>query len=337
VRKTIGLAKYAGVVGALGVLSACGGSSVAPSSAMSGMLTTAARPNLGLLPRNLAMPATRTPISSSKYYEYIGNDYGTYVGIFDYPKSDDEIGKIAGGGGQLCTHVFYGYGTKTFWNVAGQDAITEYSVPKKPLKTLDSPYEAPSSCAMNSSGDLAVGILYGAGGGDVIIYKNASGKGKVYKTPLAREYFDGYDPKGNLFADGFGGSSTTSSSYGFELVELPAGGSKFVPVTTSNSPEFPGSVQWDGTYLVLTDQGTAEMYQYTYQYTTNGTKLTLKHTISLSGSSDCAQTWIATKVVYCADAGTDGAEVFKYPQGGSYVAALSGAFATPLGVVATQK
>jgi hypothetical protein len=144
---------------------------------------------------------------------------------------------------------------------------------------------------------------------------------------LASEYFDGYDAKGNLFADGF------NKSYRFQVVELPAGSSTFVPVTTSNSPEFPGSVQWDGTHLVVTDQDTAEMYQYTV----SGTEASLKNTISLSGSSDCAQTWIATTYVYCADAGNDNGEVFKYPQGGSIVATLTGSFIEPLGVVATKR
>ena len=98
---------------------------------------------------------------------------------------------------------------------------------------------------MDIGGDLAVGILYGSGGGDVVIFKNARGSGKIITTPLSEEYFDGYDNKGNLFADGFNNS-------GFELVELRKGGSKFKEITTSNSVEFPGSVQWDGTYRTQT-------------------------------------------------------------------------------------
>ncbi|MGB8151469.1 MAG: hypothetical protein WCE97_09795, partial [Candidatus Cybelea sp.] len=96
---------------------------------------------------------------------------------------------------------------------------------------------------------------------------------------MLAEYFDGYDNQGNLFADGFNDS-------GFELVELPKGSTKFQTITTSNTVEFPGSVQWDGTYLTVTDQETNSMYQYTV----SGTKATLKGTVSLSGSSDCAQT-----------------------------------------------
>jgi hypothetical protein len=144
---------------------------------------------------------------------------------------------------------------------------------------------------------------------------------------LSREYFDGYDPNGNLFADGLTGD------YGFELIELPKGSSKFETITTSNTVKFPGSVQWDGKYLDVTDQEAASMYQYTV----SGTKATLKGTVSLTGSSDCAQTWIATGVVYCADAGDYGAEVFKYPAGGSPIAIFSGNFDLPLGVVAAEK
>jgi len=265
--------------------------------------------------------------SSGQTFEYIINDYGTYASIFDYPKSTKEIGQIAGDGGQGCTDVLYGYGEKTFWDVGGYNLIREYRVPHRTLKTLTDSEGAPSSCAMNSRGDLAVGILYGSYGGDVIIYKNATGTPVVYGTPLVREYFDGYDNKGNLFADGF------TSAYYFALTELPKGGSKFVTIATSNTVEFPGSVQWDGTYLTVFDQIANSMYQYTVK----GTKATLKHTISFVGSSDCAQTWIVKGLVYCADAGNNNGEVFNYPAGGSIVATFTGKFDLPLGTVASRK
>ena len=176
---------------------------------------------------------------------------------------------------------------------------------------------------MDTSGDLAVGIL---SNGDVVIFKNASGSGTVMTTPLGEEYFDGYDNNGNLFADGFGNS-------GFELVELPKGSSKFVKIATSNSPSFPGSVQWDGTYLTVFDQDTSE----TYRYTVSGTTATLKNTVQLTGASDCAQTWIVKGLVYCGDAGNNDGEVFKYPAGGSAIAVLTGSFDEPLGVTAAKK
>ena len=243
--------------------------------------------------------------------------------------SNQQIGEIAGDGGQGCTHVLYGYGKKIFWNVGGQTQITEYKVPQTPIKTLSVTYSFPTSCAMNASGDLAVGIYFesGTGGGDVVIFRNASGSGTVYTTPLDAEYFDGYDHQGNLFADGF------TSSGNFALVELPKGSSTFKTITTSNSVQFPGSVQWDGTYLTVFDQFTSE----TYQYTVSGTTATLKGTVSYTALGDCAQTWIVKGLVYCADAGNGDGEVFKYPAGGSAIAVLGGGLPEPLGVTAAKK
>jgi hypothetical protein len=270
--------------------------------------------------------------AKSKTFEYIFNEYESYAGIFDYPTSVQEIGQISGDGGQGCTNVLYGYGKKIFWNIGGPTQITEYRVPKRPIKTLSVPYAFASSCAMDSSGDLAVGILYGSasgsGGGDVVIFKKGSSQGTVYSTPLDEEFFDGYDNNGNLFADGFTGNRS-----GFALVELPNGSSKFKTITTSNSVQFPGSVQWDGTYVTVFDQLANAMYQYTV----SGTKATLKGTVTFTGSGDCAQTWNVGSIVYCGDAGNDGGEVFKYPAGGSPIATFTGNFDFPLGVTAAEK
>jgi hypothetical protein len=343
-----GLVKCAGALAALAMCSACGGGlrqaqdgiGVPPSTAglnvayvgrtlsLNGRLVTAARVNPNPLPRYAATVPDRH--RRPKPYEYVINDYGSYASIFDYPKSVQQIGSIYNVGGQGCTNVLYGYGKRTFWIVAGQTQITEYKVPKTPVKTLSVNYSFPSSCAMNTNGDLAVGILYaeGAGGGDVVIFKKASGAGTAYSTPLDEEFFDGYDNKGNLFADGFTGDRS-----GFALVELPKGGSRFETITTSNAVDFPGSVQWDGTYLTVLDQHTNKIYRYTV----SGTKATLKGTVTLTGSSDCAQSWIVKGIVYCGDAGNDNGEAFKYPAGGSPTAIFSGNFDTPLGVVAAAK
>jgi hypothetical protein len=291
---------------------------------VNGRLVTAAHPNLNVLPRYATIVPDR-PAKSK--FEYIINDYGTYASIFDYPKSSKEIGMITNVSGQGCTHVLYGYGKKTFWIVAAYNQITEYTLPKTPIKTLSDSVGMPSSCAMNSGGELAVGILNGSGAGDVVIYKNASGSPTVYATPLAREYFDGYDNNGNLFADGFNSASA------FELIELPKGGSKFQGITTSNTVQFPGSVQWDGTHLTVLDQ----LANAIYRYTVSGTKATLKGTVTLTGSNDCAQSWIVRGIVYCADAGNNNGEVFKYPAGGSPIATFTGSFDLPLGVVAADK
>lgn len=333
------LLKCAGAVAALAITSGCAnGSAIAPSAGppnatyvgrtlfLNGRPVTAARVNS--LPSYASLVPNK---AKSADYEYIFNQYNSYASVFDYPKSTQMLGKIHNAGGQGCTNVLYGYGKKIIWNVGGPAQIDEYSVPSnKVLKTLSVNYSFASSCAMNANGDLAVGILYGStggGGGQVIIFKNGTGKGIVYGTALDEEFFDGYDNKGNLFADGFTGYRS-----GFALVELPKGSSKFVRITTSNSPSFPGSVQWDGTNITVFDQNTAE----TYRYAVTGTKATLMSKVSYSGASDCAQTWLVKGLMYCGDAGNDGGEVFNYPAGGAPIAILTGRFDTPLGVTAAK-
>jgi hypothetical protein len=338
--KSSGLLKYSGAAIALAVCSACGGgtATVPSSAAFAGAtvggaafangLTTAARPNASH--RYESVVSNVLAASPSKYYEYIFNEYDSYAGIFNYPTGVKEIGQISGLGGQGCSNALYGYGKGIFWNVGGPDQITEFKVPKTPIKTLSVNYSFATSCAMNTSGDLAVGI-YGVSsgkGGELVVFKNASGKGKAYETALDEEFFDGYDDKGNLFADGFTGNRS-----GWALVELPKGSNRAVTITTSNAPIFPGSVQWDGQYVSVFDQ----LANSTYQYAISGTTATLKHTITYTGMGDCAQTWIVTGLLYCADAGNDSAEVFKYPKGGAPVATFTGAFDSPLGVTAAQK
>jgi hypothetical protein len=335
-----GLFKYAGALVALGICSGCGGgSAVAPATAalngayigktlsVNGRQVTAARMNLSPLPRYATIVPDRR--AKSKKFEYIINDYNSYATIFDYPESDQQIGTIANVGGQGCTNVLYGYGKKTFWIAASDTEITEFEVPKKPIKTLSEVVGAPSSCAMDTSGDLAVGILNGSapGSGDIVIFKNASGSGTIKTTPLDGEFFDGYDNHGNLFADGFRSGSI------FALVELPEGRSKFQTIATSNRVGFPGSVQWDGTYVTVTDQDANAIYRYAVK----GTKATLKGTVSLTDAGDCAQTWIVKDGVFCADANNGDGKVYKYPAGGSPIAVFTGNFDLPLGTVAAEK
>ncbi|MFY9740036.1 MAG: hypothetical protein WAK11_13455 [Candidatus Cybelea sp.] len=329
---TAGFVKCAGALLALAICSACGGAALNGTyvgSALSANERPVTAERVSPLPRYATIVPDRH--AKSKTFEYVINDYGSYASIFDYPKSVQQIGTLNGVGGQGCTNVLYGYGKKTFWIVAGPDQIEEFSVPQKRLKTLSIPDSFPTSCAMDTSGDLAVGVYDGSAsvsGGDVVIFKNASGSGTVYSTPLDEEFFDGYDTQGNLFADGFTGYRS-----GFALVELPKGSTKFETIKTSNTVDFPGSVQWDGTYFTVFDQDA----NATYRYTVSGTKATLKGTVLFSGAADCAQTWLVQGLMYCGDAGNGDGEVFKYPAGGSPAAILTGSFDVPLGVVAAKK
>jgi hypothetical protein len=305
-----GLIKYAAAI-ALAACSACAASSYAPSN---------------VAPGGLAADPAAT--AKTKYFDYIDNDYGTYASIFNYPASDKQIGTLNDVGGQACTNVLYGYGKKIVWIMAGPKQMSEYQVPTKLLKTLSlTAGNSPSSCAMNTSGDLAVGILEGPLKGGIVIFKNASGSGTYIKTPLLQELFDGYDDRGNLFFDGLASKSP------FQLDEIPKGSTTVQTITTSNTISFPGSVQWDGKYVTVEDQRANEIFRYTI----SGTKATLKSTIMLKGASNCTQTWISSGYVLCADSGNDDGEVFKYPAGGAVSAVLKGNFDIPLGTVAAEK
>src|ERR1700678_2533728 len=158
---TSGLSKYAGAFVAIAICSACSGgsgpSALAPATSaqvqyfgktafVNGEPVTAARPNLNTSPRYASVLPNSAATSKAKDYEYIMSDYGTYASIFDYPKSSSEIGSIKNVGGQGCTNVLYGYGKKTFWIMAGTDQMTEYNVPKKPVKTLSIATGQPSGC-----------------------------------------------------------------------------------------------------------------------------------------------------------------------------------------------
>src|SRR5579862_3290978 len=244
--------------------------------------------------------------------QYFSNYYASTLLEYDYPKSESPIGSISFSAGGLCTK-----GARTFWATGGE--IAEFKIGgATPIRVLKA---SASACAI----DPATGDLAALTSGGVTIFRRARGRGKVIIAPLTEGYFDGYDDKSNLFVDGF------NSGDSFALVELKKGSSTFQTITTNNAIGFPGSVQWDGTYLTILDQLAGAIYQYTV----SGTEATLKGTVLLSGSSDCGQTWIAPPYVYCADVGNNDGEVFKYPAGGSLIATLSGVD-FPLGVVSLR-
>lgn len=236
---------------------------------------------------------------------------------YNYPKSESPIGEITGlsGPGGECTK-----GAKTFW-ITENEQVAEFKAGgTTPIATHNT---GGSGCAVDpTTGDLAVTTLSGDG---VVIYKPGSNSGRTVSSGLIETYFDGYDGAGNLYVDGFNQSDESA------LAELPHGKRKFKALTLSNSVEFPGAVQYDGTYITVNDQEAHNIYGYTC----SGTSCTLEQTVSLSGSSDCVQTWIAQPYVYCPDAGLGEGLVYKYPAGGSPVATLTGLY-LPLGAVSLR-
>jgi hypothetical protein len=254
-------------------------------------------------------------------YQYISNFGAADVSVFDYPKSDKQIGSISGvtGAGGECTNALFGTGKKTFW-IAGSNGLAEFKVGgSSPILMIPGAF---GSCAI----DPATGDLAATSSSGVIIFRHARVKGKVYGSGLIEAFFLGYDNKSNLFLDGF------NSGGAFALAELPKG-SKSFETLTGPSVEFPGAVQFDGKYITVNDQEAHTINGYTC----SGTSCTLKQTVSLTGAGDCDQTWIAKGYVICPDAGNNDAEIFKYPAGGSILKTLTGSFSEPLGAVQAEK
>ena len=165
------------------------------------------------------------------------------------------------------------------------------------------------------------------GTGDVVIFTGAKGTGTTVADGLSSSYFVTYDAGGNLYVDGI----TESDTYG--VVEMASGSSSFKAVTLPNTIAFPGEMQWDGKYVTLNDQSGHAIYQYSVA----SDVATLKGTVALNNTSDCVQTWIAGKLVYCPDFGNENMTVFKYPAGGSSIATLSGSFDGPIGSMSIAK
>jgi hypothetical protein len=329
------------VTGAAGLVAGCsssgtGSSGVTPGAFSSmqtvrinGLLVPAVHPNLSGLHRYESVTPDKHKKKKKAADQYLSSFDGSTILQFDYPKSDASIGTISGvtdPSGE-CTNVLYGVGKKDFWvSAAGSDELDEFAYGgTSPVKTLSESTGEPAGCAIDpGTGNLAVAIL---GAGDVVVFANATGSGTTYPDGLESTYFDGYDTSGNLYVDG------DNTSGAFALLELPKGSSTFETLTLSNSVLSPGQVQWDGKYITVDDQSAKAIYGYTC----SGTSCTLEQTVSLSGSSDCVQTWIAKGVVFCPDAGNEEGYVYKYPAGGSFIATLTGSWDLPIGAADISK
>jgi|HubBroStandDraft_5_1064220.scaffolds.fasta_scaffold31479_2 hypothetical protein len=249
---------------------------------------------------------------SGKTYQYVitGLTDGEAV-QYDYPKSTQPTGRVITGLNEPqgeCTT-----GKKAFWIVnSGNDDVVEFSYnANKQLRSLTETVSNPSMCAVSSkNGDVAVTFL---GGSQVIVFKGGQQSGETTYDLPGPPYFTGYDPKGNLFVDGLTASGNVI------LLELAAGSSAFATVSLPNTLGFPGSVQWDGTYLAVTDQLSDDVYRYAIaKYVA-----ALRGTVALSGASDCADTFTAQPYIFCSDAGKDALNVYDYPAGGTSIATLS--------------
>ncbi|HEY2554079.1 MAG TPA: hypothetical protein VGI15_02420 [Candidatus Cybelea sp.] len=245
---------------------------------------------------------------------YISNFYGSDILVFTYP-GGKYVGLISGKFADpqgLCAAA-----SGNWWVVAsGSDEVLEFAHGgTTPLKTLNVSGGEPAGCTVDpTSGNLAVTILGTSG---VVVFTSGSGSGTTISDNLSATYSAAYDDKGDLFADGFAGSTPS-------LVELHKGHSKFVSITVSPSLEYPGALQWYGNYLALSGAPAGIGH-----FAIHGRKA---KEVGVTQIADIGGFWIQKPDVAVTDPGAENAAIYKYPSGGSPIKVLNGPFDLPIGV-----
>lgn len=211
------------------------------------------------------------------------NDDLTYVGderavtVYSYPKGV-LVGDLKGfyRTGRLCVDKRGDVFIVDF----GKNAIYEYAHGgKSPIETIPGP-GYPFSCAVDPrSRKLAVTSLAGISStGKVLIYPHGSGNPTVYTdSNIASFFFCAYDDLGNLYVDG---QQTASGTGTFEFAELAKGGSGLTNIALGVGWTYPGGVQWDGKYVVVSNQ----IDPYLYRYAISGSSAVLEGVVDLKNS-----------------------------------------------------
>jgi hypothetical protein len=236
-------------------------------------------------------------------------------------------------------------------DAAGDVFITDSSLAKireyphggtKPIRVLDDRGYQPYSCSIDpTTGNLAVANHRSAqGDGGVAIYRHAQGKPKFYgpikdvPNPIAV----GYDDKGNILV-----ASMYIDNYYYSIASfafLPKGAHSFIFLQLSqvsgSATEDVTSVQWDGQYWAIADNGQI----YRYAIADDGGS-TFEGTIDLSGPGyERGQFWIyktagASQIVG-ADPSSNAAYFWHYPAGGSATGSITAYVYQPYGVTVSS-
>lgn len=324
--------------GVAAVLAACGSgfrSSVAPSGPLPQNAARSQLDQIGALAnttggspsrRSLSVRPNRAPswmspdAAKTKALLYVSNLSVNNVTVYSYPK-----GKLVG---TLTTDFASPDGIcvdkkNDIWivnNGAGTvNTLVEYKHGEKsPIATLNGSANS-IGCAIDpTTGNLAV-TSYGAGSsypGNVAIFKHAKGTPRLYTdSKIGHWNWLGYDPKGNLYADG-----TNLAQTEFFFAELPMGKKAFKNITLKGGTiYYPGNVQWDGKYVAVGDQevGGSGCVAAVYQTTGAGGKIVHKTPLDAGGCEAIVQFWIdGDALIGPNSAGNGSVGFYKYPAGG---------------------
>jgi hypothetical protein len=177
---------------------------------------------------------------------YVSDGASAAIFVYDY-KTSELVGKLRG--------LQHPYGEcvdkrGNVWvaDLAGQ-VIVRY--PRGGIswtKRLETDGAAVGCSVDPTTGNVAASnVTTASGAGDIRIY---AGSGFADYSNEDCYYLEqpGYDHAGNLYVEAY------SASYVPYVCELPHGGTSLATVSVSHQIYGPGSVMWDGKYLVLTDE-----------------------------------------------------------------------------------
>jgi hypothetical protein len=258
-----------------------------------------------------------TPLAKSGGLLYV-SDGVSNVYVFSYP-AGSLVGKLTGlsdPSGECADKA-----GNIFITTFDSASIVEYAHGgTSPIATLNDP-GYPLDCAVDpTTGNLAVTnhLSSSEQPGSIAIYKGGRGEPTLCSDSIPIYYnFCGYDDQGNLY---FNGESATSGSYVF--AELPQNSSTFTNISLNQTVEYPGSVQWDGSYITEANSDASEIYRIQI----SGSTGTIVGQTQLKEIESAQQVQIAIQsdrvvVPYGSRPGHGVAKIgfWPYPKGGNHV------------------
>jgi hypothetical protein len=248
----------------------------------------------------------------SSGFMYVSDAGAGDVQVFNWPKPINPVGTLVGFSEPqgICND-----GKNVYITSTTAAAIIEFAAgASTPTRTIDDPDGLPVGCSVDpTTGDLAISNILSKsyGQGSLDIYIKAKGKPHEIKSEdLFKLFSVQYDGSGNLFVTGL------TAAYAPVYAKLSAG-SKHIKVTCpSFSKSFPGSLGWDGTYIVVGgDNGL---------YRVKGCKRVGFTPVSVS------QFYIDGNRIVAPDAGSLSVGIYSYPKGD--LISTIGGFSQPIGI-----
>jgi hypothetical protein len=183
-----------------------------------------------------------------------------------------------------------------------------------PIATLNDPNTAQGCAVDPKTGDLA------AAGDGVAIFKNASGKPKLYYHSPYGFYYCSYDNKSNLYLTGPNDEPDQAG-----LVRLASGSSNFEQIGLSPKlyvgSNIAPTVEWDGKHIAVTsDQDRRPISLYRLRIVGSSALVISSATLISPKNHYSGELWIQEKSIIGTGYGRRGNEnafLWPYPKGGA--------------------